>query len=258
MESFLYVDLCLGLYELQCFENITTRIWYNYGSTLDECLSIVHECVDEFLILCLQCYITLLVFLEIYEIYSSSCILVLGYYIAIYSSIYRWIIISFIGCLHRYLCSIGCSICLTDDALEIINLFIDHSETLEGTIVVALEEWYVFIQSISSIDSTIEERDDVSREDIRVARYGEHISSDEFLLTSIGTREYFRYRYSIWGETHSDVFELTLFLTYWYTHGSGNIPHIGNTRLLERDIIGTSTCLESEHRPYVSPWEMEN
>ena len=111
----------------------------------------------------------------------------------------------------------------------------------------------MFTQCCRSIGRTIEEMDDIGGEYIGVARYAEHIATDELLLPYCWIREYLRNRDRTTREIDSASLDLCLFLSYRETHRRCDIAHIDHICLLKREIVGPCVRLESEHRSDIPP-----
>ena len=137
--SFCYTRLSLCLYQLERPDDISARVGDDDSRSLDEGVSVVREGIDESEIAYLECRIARPKVLQIDEIDSSSGICILRSHIAIDRPIDTRIVISCIGALHRCLCSCSGTRRLTDDPLEISDLLGYSGESLESTVVVALQ-----------------------------------------------------------------------------------------------------------------------
>ena len=83
----LFFVQCFRRYEPQLLEEIRPAIWYDDYRPLDECFSVIYECIEYFSILSLEYTISLLEALEVGEIDSSTIFLIFCFHVVIYDAV---------------------------------------------------------------------------------------------------------------------------------------------------------------------------
>lgn len=156
--------------------------------SLDESLTIVCECIDEFLVLRLESDVGSLESIEKCHIDSCTYIRILCSCVRIDSSVNSAIIESDIGSIKIGL-GIGSECCiLCNDIVEFLDLFIEREDTCGDILTIVSEECDMFIERVGSIKTLIKESDDISSEEIGIILYHRHICSDESLLSLVWIR----------------------------------------------------------------------